>query len=98
MPEVKRLNYFNHQFLVDTDFRDEQNYHIEMRRRHNHYMHGWGVAEGMLVERDGERQILVTPGMAIDGEGREIVLLEAKTLTIAPLEKAGHIYVVASYR
>lgn len=98
MAEVKRLNYFNHQFLVDSDFRDEQSYHIEMRRRHNRYMHGWGIAEGLLVESNGERQILVTPGMAIDRDGREMVLIEAKTLNLAPLEKAGHVYAVVSYR
>jgi hypothetical protein len=98
MADVKRLNYFNHQFLVDTDFRDEQDYHVEMRRRHNRYMHGWGVAEGLLVERNGERQILVTPGMAIDRDGREMILLEARALNVAPLERAGHVYAVVSYR
>jgi hypothetical protein len=98
MADIKRLNYFNHQFLVDTDFRDEQHYHIEMRRRHNRFMHGWGVAEGLLVEQSDQRQILVTPGMAIDMDGREIVLLEPKTLTVAPLEKAGHVFAVVSYR
>jgi hypothetical protein len=69
-----------------------------MRRRHNHYMHGWGIAEGLLVQRNGERQILVTPGMAIEREGREIVLVEARTVNVGPLEKAGHVYAVTSYR
>ena len=31
---IKRLNYFNHQFLEEQDFREEQQYQIEMRRRH----------------------------------------------------------------
>jgi hypothetical protein len=30
---VKRLHYFDHQFLVEADFTDEQAYHVGMRRR-----------------------------------------------------------------
>jgi len=97
MTDVKRLNYFNHQFLVDTDFREEQEYHIQMRRRHNRYLHGWGVAEGLLVERSTERELTITPGMALDRDGREIVLTEARTLAVAPREHAGHVYVVVTY-
>jgi hypothetical protein len=98
MADVKRLNYFNHQFLIETDFQDEQAYHMGMRRRHNRFMHGWGVAEGLVVERKSEREILVSPGMAIDGDGREIVLLEARTVELAPPEKTTHVFVVVTYR
>jgi hypothetical protein len=96
MQDVKRLNYFNHQFLVDTDFRDEQSYHVQMRRRHNRFMHEWGVASGLVVERHGERHILVTPGMAVDREGREMVLLESQTVDV-PHDSSGHVYAVVSY-
>ncbi len=71
---VKRLNYFNYQFLGEQDFKAEQAYHIEMRRLHNRLLHSWGVVEGLEVRKKSDREITVEPGMAIDKEGREIVL------------------------
>ena len=97
MRDVKRLNYFNHQFLIETDFRDEQDYHIEMRRRHNRFMHGWGIAEGLRVERNGERELTISPGMALDSEGREIVLVHPTTLVVEAPHGTGHVYAVLNY-
>jgi hypothetical protein len=74
MFDVKRLNYFNHQFLNEKDFQDEQSYHIFMRRLHNRLLHKWGVVEGLTVEKRGDREVIVRPGIAIDREGREIIL------------------------
>lgn len=74
MAEIKRLKYFNSQFLVERDFNDEQAYHVEMRRRLNRALHTWGVAEGLEVTATGQKEVTVAPGMAIDKEGREIVL------------------------
>ena len=74
---VKRLNYFTHQFLREQDFKDEQDYHVAMRRRHNRIFHDWGVAEGLEVQKTEERSITINPGTAVDREGREIVLLNS---------------------
>jgi hypothetical protein len=71
---VKRVNYFTHQFLREQDFKDEQKYHIEALQRHNQHMHPWGVVSGLEVEQQGEHEIVVQPGYAIDKEGREIWL------------------------
>jgi hypothetical protein len=74
--EIKRLNYFTSQFLVAQDFKDEQKYHIEMRRLHNRRMHTWGIVEGLRVFRPkgNDRSVVVLPGVAIDNKGREIVV------------------------
>jgi hypothetical protein len=94
---VKRLNYFTHQFLREQDFKDEQHYHVEMRRRHNRLFHSWGVAEGLEVQRKGEREITITPGSAIDGEGREIVLLTPAHRDLSSVSRDSHIYVTIGY-
>ena len=47
--EVKRLNYYNSQFLKENDFNDEQLYHNQMRRFHNRALHTWGIVEGLEV-------------------------------------------------
>lgn len=75
---VKRLHYYDQQFLVEADFTDEQKYHVDMRRRLNAMLHGFGIAQGLEVIRTGARQLTVKAGGAIDRNGREL-LLEADT-------------------
>jgi len=71
---VKRLHYYDQQFLVETDFTDEQKYHVDMRRRHSALLHTFGIAQGLDVIRSGTRQVTVKAGAAIDRTGRELVL------------------------
>src|SRR5262245_57975217 len=72
---IKRLHYFDHQFLVEGDFTDEQNYHIDMRRRLNRLMHTFGIAEGLQVTKLNNNAVRVSPGVAIDSSGREMIVL-----------------------
>ena len=80
MADIKRLNYFNSQFLVEKDFNDEQAYHLGMRRRHNRTLHTWGVADGGLsvTKTSDGKGVSIGLGMAIDRDGQEIVLLDAQ--------------------
>jgi hypothetical protein len=71
---IKRLHYFDKQFLVEKDFTDEQKYHLEMRRRLNQSLYTSGIAQGLTVDRTGNKEVTVRKGMAIDSEGREIIL------------------------
>lgn len=79
---VERMNYFQYQQVGAEDFRIQQAYHRDLRRRHNLGPHLWGVVAGCRIvetEREGDPgfvDIQVTPGVAVDGFGREIVLLE----------------------
>jgi hypothetical protein len=83
MNSIQRLNYFTSQFLQDKDFQDEQTYHREMRHHHNRTLHTPGVVNGLIVSKAGDRQIKVSPGVAIDREGQEIVLLsESGAITL----------------
>jgi hypothetical protein len=74
MPEIKRPNYFNSQFLQEKDFQEEQAYHIKMRRLLNQRLYNWGIAYGLEVQRVSNSEVSIAPGMAIDREGREIFL------------------------
>lgn len=81
MPEnsIERLNFYQGQFLRAQDFRDEQLYHRDGRRRHNLGPHTWGIVAGLeLVERDPEsgagKDVFVQPGLAVDGYGREVLV------------------------
>lgn len=74
MPDItKRLRYFDQQFLEQSDFSDEQNYHLDRRRRHNRFLHTPGIATGLEVIKTDDNKVKVTAGTAIDIYGREIV-------------------------
>lgn len=79
---VERLNYYQYQYVGAEDFRDQQAYHRDMRRRHNLGPHSWGIVSGCaIVETARENDapfvdIHVSPGIAVDGFGREIAILE----------------------
>ncbi len=85
--EVKRLNYFNTQFLQEADFQDEQAYHMSLRRFHNRAIHGWGIIEGLDISRTGDKEVTIAPGVAIDKLGREIVLSPSSPLKSYDLSK-----------
>jgi hypothetical protein len=95
---LKRLNYFNHQFLEEQDFKAEQAYHIESRRLHNRLLHSWGVAEGLEVRRKSEREIVVDPGAAYDREGREIVLQTPLTHDVSLFAEHTTFYLTIAYK
>lgn len=81
--KVKRVRYFDHQFLHEKDFTEEQAYHIRMRKEHNRLLHTSGIVHGLdLSKASGVPKVKVSPGMAIDPEGQEIVLAEEKEIDI----------------
>jgi hypothetical protein len=76
---VSRVHYFDKQFLRVDEFVDEQLYQLALRRRHNVTLHTWGIASGLeLAHENGA--LVVRPGLAIDGYGREVLLEDKKPL------------------
>ncbi len=77
---LERLNYFNGQRLEAGDFRAEQAYHIAVRRALNRSLYSPGIASGLEVRMHptDPHKVVVMPGLAIDAQGREIILLESR--------------------
>lgn len=71
---ASRVNYFDRQFIRLAELRDEQAYHLQQRRRHNLSHHTWGIVVGLDVLKEDGRPV-VRPGLAVDGYGRELLLL-----------------------
>lgn len=94
---IKRVNYFTHQFLREQDFKDEQSYHVEARRRHNRLFHSWGILEGLEVEQHGEHEVTILPGYAVDRQGREIALAQAVTRSLSSFTHDSEAFIVISY-
>ena len=74
----KRARYFHGMLMTDRDFREEQIYHNEKRKLLNRMLHGWGVVCGLgIMQTDpSSSKIIITPGVALDCEGNEIVVCE----------------------
>lgn len=74
--EPPRRNRYFYGKLLDADhFQLETDYHNAMRRLHNRLITGCGVVCGLnVVVADDPTAIVVTPGLAIDQHGREIVV------------------------
>jgi hypothetical protein len=68
-----RVNYFDRQYLRVNEFTDEQLYQLALRRRHNVTLHSWGIISGLDIAVENGA-LVVHPGIAIDGYGRELLL------------------------
>lgn len=81
---LERLNYYNGQRLEAADLRLEQDYHIRVRRWLNRSLHTWGIAAGLevTVKPGDAHKLLVDPGLALDDQGREIILLEQQEIGV----------------
>lgn len=85
---TKRMNFFDRQFLRAKDFRDEQDYHIDRRWRHNRLLHKPGVVSStdLKVTKNSPKTVVVSKGTAIDGLGRELVLAsDSLPISIPPI-------------
>lgn len=95
---IERLNYFSGQALLTRDFQTEQSYHINVRRYYNQALNSPGIANGLELDwQPGSNQLTVRQGMAIDAQGREIILLENRLITPGSDSKNGHYFVAIAY-
>ena len=86
----ERNNYFCGKLMTVRDFFAEQCYFNEKRWLINRMVHGWGVVCGLKVyEQDGK--VFVTPGLAIDCCGREILVCgKDQEVPLVPEESECH--------
>jgi hypothetical protein len=76
----ERVRYFPRQLLTADDMRLEQEYFRDKQRRHNRFLHGWGVVWGLEVRLDPDRgplAVQICPGYALGPCGDEIYVPEA---------------------
>jgi hypothetical protein len=103
----ERNKYFYGKLMTARDFEDEQAYHIEKRKHHNRYLHGYGIVCGLRVvptQPPQRRYVMVEPGVALDPWGRDIVVCEPTEFELIgrgepdPCDKSNSLYVVLEYR
>lgn len=83
--QLERVRYFPRQLLTADDMRVEQEYFREKARRHNRYLHGWGVVCGCAVEPLKEAKswtVRVCPGYAVGPQGDEILIDQCRDVDL----------------
>ena len=82
-----RPRYFYGQLLDVRHFESEQEYFKRKLWMLNRMVSGYGVVCGLDVQvSDGDRGVVVMPGLALDKCGREIVVpCQSKTIVIEPV-------------
>jgi hypothetical protein len=81
MPKApRRPTYSFGQLLSAEVLEAEQSYFLGGRRSDSRRLHGWGVVCGLGVTPSGSCGVIIEPGIAIDGLGREIVVPERREM------------------
>jgi hypothetical protein len=85
IPPFCRNNYYTGKLLTERDLHAEQRYLIDKLRLHHLALHGWGTVCGLKVKRHPHcpaLRLVIEPGQAIDGCGREILVREEKQIEL----------------
>ena len=86
IPSLERPSFFDGQRLLAGDLNTTQAFHRELRWLHNRSLHNWGIAFGYAVTgKRKERTVSVQPGYALDCQGRELILAEAREIAVPPV-------------
>lgn len=78
-PANERPRFFPGKLLTTEDLAQEQHYVREKQKLHNRTLHGFGVVSGLRVSSQSGG-ITVSPGIALDCAGNEIVIEGPQTL------------------
>ena len=80
---TNRPEFFNGQRLSAADLSAAQDYHRELLWLHQRTLHGWGITTGLAAAGSkGDRAVTVAPGVAVDNQGRTIVLSAPVSLPV----------------
>jgi hypothetical protein len=83
---VARLNYFFGQLLTQRDLQAEQRFHLLLQRMMQRETLGTGTVAGLRVDAPAEagvRGVFVRGGLALDPDGRELVLATDVCVVVA---------------
>lgn len=100
----ERNRFFYGKLMTPRDFEDEQTYFNDKRRLGNRMLHGTGVAAGLGVLLVDNQTFSLEAGMALDYQGREIVVPDPCVKRISTIQgfdtikDSGDVYLGIVYR
>ena len=91
-PELRRLRPFEGLCLTSRDLQDEQTYHRRNLHRHNLYLHGHGIVQGLQVQLSQKKEryvATVEEGFGITQMGQGVLLPNAVAVPLEVPRKDG---------
>jgi hypothetical protein len=80
----ERPDYLSGGLMSAADYERAQTYQMETQRLRCRSLHTWGVASGLDVAVAADQlAVTIAPGMAVDAEGRQIVLVEQTVVDLS---------------
>lgn len=86
LSSLSRLRYFFGQLLTQRDLEAEQRYHLSIQRLFQREALGTGTVAGLRVSAAAApavRGVVIEPGLALDPDGRELVLENSECVDVA---------------
>jgi hypothetical protein len=84
---LERVRFFPRQLLSADDLSTEQDYYLQKLRRHNRFLHGWGVVCGLEVVANATDEapwrVEIKAGYALGPYGDELYVAESVFLDLA---------------
>ena len=91
--KLQRVNFFSRQLLTADDLITDRDYLLQKLRRHNRFLHGWGVVCGLTVAAapvaSAPWRVQIGSGCALGPYGDEIFVGEAVYFDVAACLSAG---------
>src|ERR1041385_4730212 len=92
---IPKENYYDRQLLTVEDFTRERDFHIAHRELQTRLLFTPGCLMGLNVQPGTvPSQVQVTPGIAFDGSGQQIILVDSATLNNASLALQSGAFVI----
>ena len=90
MSAVVRPTFYETQILAAADLEAQLQYARSALARHERHQHIYGVVTGLDLSLNSDKtQLLVAPGLLIDGTGRQVVVSETATATAMAFQNSG---------
>lgn len=100
LEHFERNRYFQGKLMTAHDMSTEQRYHASRLETVTRLVTGTGILSGLSIVDfeydDGELHVTISPGVAIDGDGRPIVVRTPTTRTI-PTGEGDYVSLYISY-
>ncbi len=94
-----RVKPFRGLLIDENTWADAHDYHRNQLRFHLLALHGVGIVRGLevIALQPPEMKVIIKPGVAIDQEGRVLLLTEQKTVTIPPPASFATAFIVLEF-
>lgn len=98
LSQFQKNRFFKGKLMTPRDMEAEQSYHAERLHTLNRHLNGKGIVRGIEVQSVTESgdglDVTITPGLALDGHGRPVVVEQVTTKSIPlPADDTLYLYV-----